>query len=72
MPLLSRAGRKSPGRETIAIQGRGADIVPESIAYRLSPIACCPSLQLPEPVRIVCRENTVEALLAELTVLRID
>ena len=44
------------------------DIVPKSIAYRLLDLA----LQLPEPVRIVCRENTIDSLLAELAVHRID
>ena len=45
-----------------------ADVVPKSIAYRL----LAPALQLPEPVRIVCRENNLEALLAELALHRID
>lgn len=45
-----------------------ADVVPKSIAYRL----LAPTLQLPDPVRIVCRENTIDALLAELAIHRID
>lgn len=45
-----------------------ADVVPKSIAYRL----LAPALALPEPVRIVCRENTLDALLADLAVHRID
>ena len=45
-----------------------ADVVPKSIAHRL----LAPSLQLPEPVRIVCREGDLDSLLAELAVHRID
>ena len=44
------------------------DVVPKSIAYRL----LAPALQLPEPVRIVCREGAIDALLAELAVHRVD
>ena len=45
-----------------------ADVVPKSIAYRL----LAPALQLPEPIRIVCREGAIDSLLAELAVHRID
>jgi len=45
-----------------------ADVVPKSIAYRL----LAPALQLPESVRIVCREGAIDALLAELAVHRVD
>jgi len=45
-----------------------ADVVPKSIAYRL----LAPALQLPEPVRIICREGSVDSLLAELAVHRVD
>ncbi len=44
------------------------DVVPKSIAYRL----LAPALQLPEPVRIVCREGAIDALLTELAVHRVD
>ena len=44
------------------------DVVPKSIAYRL----LAPALQLPEPVRIVCREGAINDLLADLAVHRID
>lgn len=44
------------------------DVVPKSIAHRiLSPI-----LQLTEPVRMVCREASLDTLLAELAVHRLD
>jgi len=45
-----------------------ADVVPKSIAYRL----LAPSLKLPDAVRIVCRENNIESLLAELALHKID
>lgn len=45
-----------------------ADVVPTSIAYRL----LAPALQLPEPVRIVCREGAIDFLLADLAVHRVD
>lgn len=45
-----------------------ADVVPKSIAYRL----LAPALDMPDPVRIVCRENNLESLLAELALHRID
>jgi LysR family transcriptional activator of nhaA len=45
-----------------------ADVVPKSIAYRL----LAPALKLPEPVRIICREGPINALLAELAIHRVD
>ncbi|MEJ2180805.1 MAG: transcriptional activator NhaR [Gammaproteobacteria bacterium] len=45
-----------------------ADVVAKSIAYRL----LAPALELPDPVRIVCKENDLESLLAELALHRID
>jgi len=45
-----------------------ADVVPKSIAYRLLE----PALALPEPVRMVCREDKFERLLAELSIHRLD
>lgn len=45
-----------------------ADMVPKSIAYRL----LAPALALPEPVRMVCREDKFEQLLAELAIHRLD
>jgi len=44
------------------------DVVPKTIAYRL----LAPSLKLNEAVRIVCRENNIETLLAELALHKID
>lgn len=45
-----------------------ADVIPKSIAYRL----LAPALQLPEPVRIICREGPVDSLLAELAIHKVD
>lgn len=45
-----------------------ADVVPKSIAHRL----LAPSLRLPEPVRIVCKEGDLDSLLAELAVHKVD
>lgn len=45
-----------------------ADVVPKSIAYRL----LAPALDLPEAVRIVCREGSVDSLLAELALHKVD
>jgi LysR family transcriptional regulator, transcriptional activator of nhaA len=45
-----------------------ADSVPKLVAYRLVE----PALQLPEPVRLICREGRLASLLAELAVHRLD
>ena len=45
-----------------------ADVVPKTIAYRL----LAPALDLPDTVRIICKENSLESLLAELALHRID
>ena len=44
------------------------DVVPKSMAYRLIE----PATQLPEPVRVVCREWKLDSLLAELALHRLD
>lgn len=44
------------------------DVVPKMIAYRLLE----PALQLPEPVRIVCREGKLDNLLADIAVHKLD
>ena len=45
-----------------------ADSVAKSVAYRLVE----PALQLSEPVRLVCREGRLHALLAEMSVNQLD
>lgn len=65
---LEEMVRNLPGERPLVFKVGVADVVPKSIAYRL----LAPALQLPEPVRIVCRENTFDSLLTELAVHRID
>jgi DNA-binding transcriptional LysR family regulator len=43
------------------------DVVPKSIAHRI----LHPALRMPEPVRMVCRESSLDTLLAELAVHRL-
>ncbi|MBI5907200.1 MAG: transcriptional activator NhaR [Burkholderiales bacterium] len=45
-----------------------ADVVPKFIAHRL----LAPVLELPEAVRLVCREDQLDRLLAELAIHRLD
>lgn len=45
-----------------------ADVVPKSFAYRL----LAPVGKLPEPVRLVCREGSIDMLLAELALHHLD
>jgi LysR family transcriptional activator of nhaA len=44
------------------------DVVPKSIAHRI----LMPALRMPEPVRLICREASLDTLLAELAVHRLD
>ena len=44
------------------------DVLPKSIAHRI----LAPALQMTEPVRMICREASLDTLLAELTVHRLD
>ncbi len=45
-----------------------ADVVPKAIAYQL----LAPALALAEPVKLVCREDRLEQLAAELSISRLD
>lgn len=61
--LSSRAtGRAIPFRVGVA------DVIPKAIAWQL----LAPSLQLPDPMRIVCREDKLERLLGELAAHKLD
>ena len=60
--------RNLPGGRPLVFKVGVADVVPKSIAYRL----LAPSLTLEDPVRIVCRENNIDSLLAELALHKID
>jgi len=44
------------------------NVLPKSIAHRILQ----PALQMPEPVRLICREASLDTLLAELAVHRLD
>ena len=65
---LEETVRNLPAGRPMVFRVGVVDVVPKSIAHRL----LVPALQLPEPVRIVCREGAFETLLAELAVHRID
>ncbi len=65
---LEEALRSHPGDRQILFRVGIADVVPKSIAYHL----LAPAMALPEPVRIVCREDKLERLLAELAIQRLD
>jgi len=65
---LEEAVRNLPIDRPLVFKVGVADVVPKSIAYRL----LAPALEMPDPVRIVCRENNLESLLAELALHRID
>ena len=65
---LEEVVRNLPDGRPLVFKVGVADVVPKSIAYRL----LAPALQLPESVRIVCRENNIDALLAELALHKID
>ncbi len=45
-----------------------ADVVPKTIAYQL----LAPATRLPEPIRMICREDKLHDLLAELAIHRLD
>ena len=61
--LQSRSGtRVHPFRVGIA------DVVPKAIAYQL----LAPALTLAEPVKLVCKEDRLEQLAAELSIHRLD
>lgn len=60
--------RNLPDGRPLVFKVGVADVVPKSIAYRL----LAPALQLPESVRIICRENGIDSLLAELALHKID
>jgi LysR family transcriptional regulator, transcriptional activator of nhaA len=65
---LEEVMRNIPDGRPLVFKVGVADVVPKSIAYRL----LAPALQLSESIRIVCRENNVDALLAELALHKVD
>lgn len=65
--LMSTVRRGGPGRQTRFVVGV-ADVLSKLIAYRL----IAPALRLPDPVRVICREDRVERLLAGLALHEVD
>ena len=62
------AVRDPSAQAALAFKVGVADSVAKSVAYRLVE----PALHLPEPIRLVCREGRLDALLGELAVHRLD
>lgn len=60
--------RAQPEEQQILFRVGVADVVPKSIVYRL----IAPTMTLSEPIRITCREDQLERLLADLAIQRLD
>jgi LysR family transcriptional activator of nhaA len=60
--------RNLPSERPLIFNVGVTDVVPKSIAYRL----LAPVLELLEPIRIVCKEGTIDSLLDDLVIHRID
>jgi len=65
---LEAALRNRPPDRQMIFKVGIADVVPKTIAYRL----LAPALSMSDPVRIICRENNLASLLAELALHRVD
>ncbi len=65
---LEQALHNLPSDRQMVFKVGIAEVVPKTIAYRL----LAPALELPDPVRIVCKENSLDNLLGELALHRID
>jgi LysR family transcriptional activator of nhaA len=64
LEAMLRAGPQ----EQILFRVGVADVVPKSIVYRLM----APTMELDEVLRITCREDKLERLLADLAIQRLD
>ncbi|POD69436.1 transcriptional activator NhaR [Pseudomonas syringae group genomosp. 3] len=60
--------RSQPDEQQLLLRIGVADVVPKSIVYRL----IAPTMELAEPIRITCREDKLERLLADLAIQRLD
>ena len=60
--------RAQPNEQQILFRVGVADVVPKSIVYRL----LAPTMELDEVLRINCREDKLERLLADLAIQRLD
>lgn len=65
LEALLRGGPRDPA---IPFRVGIADVVPKSIAHQL----LAPVLTLAEPIRLICREDRLERLLADLAIHRLD
>ena len=65
---LEDAVRNLPSTRPMVFKVGIADVVPKTIAYRL----LAPALSLADPVRIVCRESSLDRLLGELALHQLD
>lgn len=65
---ILEAIRDESGLQSVPFRVGIADSVPKMVAYRLVE----PSLTLDEPIRLICREGRLTALLADLAVHRLD
>ena len=65
---LEQMLRNLPVDRPVAFKVGVVDAIPKTIAYRL----LVPALDLANPVRIICKENSLDQLLSELAVHRID
>jgi LysR family transcriptional activator of nhaA len=65
---LEEALQSAPAARVHPFRVGIADVVPKAIAYQL----LAPALTLAEPVKLICREDRLEALAAELSIHRLD
>ena len=65
---LEETVRNMPSERPLTFKVGVAEVVPKTIAYRL----LSPVLELPDPVRLVCKENSLDVLLADLALHKID
>lgn len=65
---LEESIHQLPDRRTQLFRAGVVDMVPKSVAHRILE----PALLMQEPVRMVCREASLDTLLAELAVHRLD
>lgn len=65
---LEQTLRNRPGRSDMLFRVGVADVVPKSIAYHL----LAPALESAERVRLICREDKLDRLFAELAIHKMD
>jgi LysR family transcriptional activator of nhaA len=65
---LTESVRNTPTTRPKVLRVGVADVVPKSIAYRL----LAPALTLTDPIRFICKENSLDSLLGELALHRLD